>query len=468
MKLAKLDEDSFFSIETRTPNSLKLDRHISQVETRVSRGTVVDSQVSQSESKNTQPYDYKLFLEMIRFDPVLATAIDTTVDVGTRNGYYFTPKYGETVSNLKMRKVQDRFDNNLDFDSIQDNLWYQLVLHHISYLEYVRNKGAEVDELNILETSEMSMQYTKNGLITGYVQNQSTNNEVEFSTDEVTTFCWKKIGSQVYPYVNLEPIAKTYVSNLRAHDYLQNIFLNMPPKLMYVLKNASTEQRKAFISNLRVSKTNYATDLVAATKEGAEAKPLMMPEIFGSLLSVLEYLREQILMIMRVPPVWVGIINSDSANRGNAEAQIFSFETRIRKLQQRIESQMNREVLPRLGIHDLLFKYNNISLQDESNHIKNAAILKSMGIDDKSIIYFLKEKGVCLPSNAKIEQPEQHIQAAANEVSPSREGMDKKNEQMKTNINKKGTSDSGKEKSEEQNMKVRTQQNRWEFPFIVE
>ena len=62
----------------------------------------------------------------------------------------------------------------------------------------------------------------------------------------MTMFSWKRIGSQVYPYANLEPIAKTYVSSLRAHDYLQQIFLNMPPKLMYILKNASKEQEACF------------------------------------------------------------------------------------------------------------------------------------------------------------------------------------------------------------------------------
>ena len=59
-------------------------------------------------------------------------------------------------------------------------------------------------------------------------------------------------------YSPLEPAAKTLTSKIWSNDYLQNVFKSLPPKMLWVLKQADKTQRRQFIENLITLYEDYA------------------------------------------------------------------------------------------------------------------------------------------------------------------------------------------------------------------
>lgn len=460
MRVIRDSEDSGIISQTvgNIPNILD------RISLRASKGTVAEGMPTNiPRGYVSPPYEYKIFIDMMQNDPVLASAIDAVVEVSTKNGYFFHPRQGFNPKPGRLDKAQDFFDNQLNFDEVLNNILYSLTLHNICYLEVVKKPSTA--ELHVLETTEMAINHDENGEILGYVQTPS---KVVWSPDDIVLFRARVIGSRLYPYSSLEPASRAFSNNIRASQYLNDIFLNMPPKLVWILKNATAEQRKLFISNLRVAKTNYDVDMVINAKEGAEVQRTTDKDTFSGLLNVLYYLREQVLVVTRVPDVWLGLSGGDSSNRGDAEAKITAFESKVKWLQGRIESQMNRELLPKLGYNDIQFKFHGISLKDEKVHFQNAQIMRAIGFRPEDVLFFLRDKGIKLPNDAEIEELVE--QGAGGEMqddtAPSRQRMDKKNDSMNTDIGEKGTSDAGGKKLEEKAINMRSPQ--WVYDALQE
>ena len=385
---------------------------------------------------------YDILLDMVEADPILTTAYDLTKDLITYKGYSFI---GEETDIEKARKL---FDEELDFDQVIDNITYQLLVYEDAYLELIWNESkTQVMELQPRDTQNMKIQYDKHGEITGYVETVSSKGPNEFiyyATDEIIYFRSKWIGSQVYSRNSLTSIRRPFSSRVYANNYLQSIFLNMPPKLIYLMKTASKTQISDFRENLIRAKTNSNMDLIMQG-EGVDSK-IMQVNFDNGLMQVLNYVRQEVLMVTRVPPHWVGMI--EGANRGIGENVVIPFETKIKKLQQTIASQINKELMPKLNLK-CEFLWNAISLMDEKTIIGNMQMMKTIGMDGETVIEYARERGIDLRQGAEIEvQPTGLGQQLQNDTAPSRARMDKKADKMTSNLNQKGVSEAGAVKLE--------------------
>lgn len=454
------------------------------IQVRASLGTVKDYTKTGTQIYQEPKVDYSILLDMMRSDPVIATAFDTTVDVVMRNGYTFISK-NEVERKSVIEECQEYFDDILDFDRIIRNALYQYLIYGEVFLELRRLSG-KIAEVWPLETSEMAVDYDEHGRITQFVQRSfgvAKESYPIWTPDEIVYIRAKWIGSQVYSYSPLEPIGSTFTSSVYAHNYLKQIFKNLPPKMLYSLMGANDKQRKIFIENLRQSKENPAIDIVAAGNENAKitAQPLL-PQFDNGLFQVLEYLREQVLMITRVPPVWVGLVNTQGAERGNSEAQIFSFMTRVYGIQRNFESHINKELMPKLGYKTISFKFNNVTEKSEESIINTAVQLFNMGASGKDIVSFLRERGIDLPKEIElkgvIEQAEEKAKQmfqnnpqgfgkiGQDDTAPSRRRENKMSQNMKSNVNQEGVSKQGEMKTKEQNMGMRSSFS--EYPYLIE
>ena len=415
----------------------------SLMDTRASLGIAHDYISNSPDNIQQSQTDYETLLEMFRSDAVLSTAIDTTVDVCTMNGFSFT---GE--NKREVERAERLFYDELDWDTVQDNILYQLLIHGDAYLELRRLNGS-IKELWPLETTEMHIKFDQNGRVLGYVQKPKNAKipEVEWIPEDVIHFRLKWIGSDVYSKNPLEPISRSYSSKVYANQYLQTIFRYLPPKMMYVLKNANDGQRRQFIENLLRARTNPNIDLVATGESTVIANQIKFDD---GLIRVLEYLRNEVLMITRVPPIWVGI--ADSSNRGNSEAQIFSFETRIKKLQQKVASEINKQLMTALGFKNIEFSYNPISLKDEKSIAEIASILRNMGLNSQGVMDWMEDHGFKFSEDAMIED----MMKADEKTMPSRKRMNKQTDNMKSDLDSTGVSEAGLKKMSEKPMAVRS------------
>ena len=420
------------------------------VDVRASMGIVKDY-IRPVGSAQTQspPQDYEILLDMARNDPILWTAIELTVDMVTSNGFDF---FAKEDNDKLLEDAREMFYETLDFDQVLKNLLWQFLLYGDAYMEIIKENG-KITELHPLETIEMNIRFDKHGEIEKYVQiPNGTRDEkqfVNFEPDKIIHFRLHWIGSQVYSYNPFNPLIKSFNTKLFANDFLQGLFRNLHPKIIYFLKNANRQQRSDFIENIRQAKTNPAIDIVGSGE--AEAN-LLQYTFDGGLLGILEYLRTEVLMITRVPKMWLGI--SDGANRSSAEAALIPFETRIKKIHKEIASVLNRELMESLGFKELEFKFNPISLMDEKAIFTNAQTLMGLNIQTEKVhpvITYLKNKGVQLPNDAKIEKPTE----MPKDSFPSRQRENKLTDKITSEVERKGVSEAGGEKLEQAKMAVK-------------
>ncbi len=433
---------------------------------RASLGIVKDYMKEEADNSVMPPSNYNLLLEMFENDSVLSTAVDTTVDVGSAEGFRFEGKNKQALT-----KASEMFNHELDFDMVVQNLMYCMIIYGDAFME-IRKTAGKPTELHILETTEMKIQYDKHGTVLGYLQVTKDNLKIPFTPEEVIHFKFKTIGSRVYSYTPFKPIMRDYTTKKYASNYLSKIFSNFPPRLMYVLKTANKEQTKAFIENLKRAKNSPHKDLVGWGEIKTEQTGVF--DFSQGLVEILNHLRTEVLMVTKVPPIWIGI--PDNSNRSNSEAQIRSFETRIRSIQKKISSEINKNLLPNLGFNrkSVQFKFNPFSLLEEETIMGIAEKMKTIGVDDDSILEYITMKGIRLRHEAKIETPDPAKMFGAGtggeEKGSTNRGADKNGKGRETKLNANGASKKGKEKTKKQDKQIRStiKKDYWSYDAIEE
>jgi len=456
------------------------------METRASRGIVKGFSNPVPSFGVEPPNNYLAMERMWKRDEVIATAFDTTVDMVTRNGYDFVSSKENSSSKKEIERANLLF-GDLNFDEVLKNLIYQMLAYGDAFLELRRTSGTVIDELHPLETTEMNIKHTQHGKVLGYIQKprhstiarQGTPTSVNFTPEGVIHMRLKWVGSQIYSQTPLEPISRIWATKQNAFNYLDQMFMNLRPELFVHLKGASKDQYDEAREVLWQSKVQPSRPVITYGSAESSTEVKEISANFGNtqgLFTVLEYLREAALMITRVPPVWVGLVNKDGANKGNSEAQIFSFETRVRRIQKDIENKINRLLLPQLGFKFLEFNFNPITFKSEKEAIQNAAVLSSINIKPIGIMRYLKRNGITdfniedftTPEEmmAQMQSSEEGNQTARNKVSPSRESSDKMS--VTNNMDQTGSSAAGAKKREEKSMKMRSMGNFKNYPYTYE
>jgi len=412
---------------------------------------------------------YDILLDMFRSDPVLATAIDITVEACTSNSFKFI---GENARSVK--EAQKLFFDKFDFDRVLDNILYSLLIFGDAYLE-LRKEGNQITELHPLETTEMLIKYDQHGEVEKYIQQPPGKGQdawVNFEPDSVIHFRLKWIGSRVYSYNPNEPIVNSYATKVYAYNYLKNIFANLPPELIYVLKGASEEDIAEFKANLHRIQNNPKEKLIVKVNSDDEFDVKEFQVKFDNGLGqVLDHLRQEVLMITRVPPIWVGMVQQ--GNRSTDEALIYPFEIRVRKLQHIISSDINKFLLTKLGLKNLKFKFNPVAFSSEKSIMDVANVMKGLGLepgkegDEHPIVHYLNEKGIQIPAGTKIASAEEMMERQArmnpeaetatgqSENAPSRKRENKNTDNMTSKLDEKGVSAAGKEKQEKRKMETK-------------
>lgn len=420
---------------------------------RASKGAVKDYWTSVNNGTTEYkdpPYMYDILMDMVEADPSLFAATSLTVDLATHKGYSFEGKNARDIE-----RAQKLFDDTLDFDEVIDNILWQLLIYGDAYLEVRWNQSkTEVKELNPLETTEMVLNYDEHGEISEYIQQPKGKGKehwIRFKPDEVIYFRHYWVGTQVQSRSPFKSISRSYAAKVDANNYLRSLFRNVPPKIVYFLKNANEKQRKLFIENLVRAKTNPNMDIIAQG-EAFESK-VLQSKFDDGLMPILAYLQKQVLMVTRVPPHWIGML--EGANRGIGENVVIPYETKIKKIQQKVASQLSKELLPKLKLSNLKFKWNPISLLDEKTIVEIMNTMKAMMMDGETIIEYGRDHGLELRAEAEIENPmedmiENGVGGAQKQSdnAPSRKGADKKNGSMTSTVNQKGVSEAGGKKLE--------------------
>ena len=220
-------------------------------DTRASKGTVHDYHTTNNKSKKYQepPVIYEILMDMVEVDPILFRAIDLTSSIVCYKGFDFV---GDNEREIK--RARKLFSTELDFDRVIKNVLRQLIIYGDSYLELVWNKNkTEIKELHPRDTQDVKMKFDKHGEIEKFVETirgKPPTEAINYTTDEIVDFHLYQIGSSPYSKCPFKSISRSFATKIYANNYLQSIFLNLPPKLIYFLKNANEAQKEDFLQNV--------------------------------------------------------------------------------------------------------------------------------------------------------------------------------------------------------------------------
>jgi len=403
---------------------------------------------------------YQTMLDLIHSDPTLATAYDIVVDTATYRGYDFTG------GGLKQRNTLRNKFNEIKFKEALPNTMYQLCYYGDAYQELRKTKSATPNEVFPLETTEMRIAYNIHGKVDGYVQRpfsiaglnldeqkelegtvKNPNQGVFFEPDEVIHFRLKWIGSQVYSYNPNAPITTAASTGLYAANYLQQIFMNMPPRYVSHLAGINKSEFASAKKEFQSAKTNYKKTIAFSRSSDPNSKLQIQkvdPPYDKELLEVMAHIRNEVLKVTRVPRSWIE--ESGGENRGITESEQRPFDIRIKAIHRNIiEPQINRSLLKALGFakkgkdaeDKVMFRFNEVSLKGEKEILEGAGRLRDMGLKPKALVRYLDERGILgLDENDfEVEQLNKNM-----ELNHSRARENKTTGDMKSNLNERGVS----------------------------
>lgn len=378
---------------------------------RQSLGLVVNYSKTSSQKKVQEPfYPYDVLKELYFKDPIISSAVDLKAETILANGWRFRGKNSRDIE-----KAYREFDR-LNMYEVLLNFIKQCEAYGDGYLEPTF-EGDKVSEVHTLETPITRIMYNKNGVIEGYVQVNSyvlapaQDKQPDWEADEILHFSYSKFGSNVYSYAPHVSIAyNTVNTRMLGNHYILQIFKNLPPHMVHILKNSSAKQMVHYKQVVQGVKSNMNQPLVVRSPKGVDTgvdiKQFVVDFTKGGLLDVLHYFREEILTRMRVPPTLLGL----NASEGRAEPQMYLFITHIRSLQMRFAKFLNMELLPKMGLNCELY-FPPAILGDEEVILRIARSMIDSGMtgegDNHPALVFLREKGFNIPEGTKIEDPKQ-------------------------------------------------------------
>lgn len=387
------------------------------------------------------------YLYIFKNDPEVNTAITVRVNAIMASGYTIE---GNARSSLdKGIKLLKRYGFN---KKLLRKILYNLILYDHVFIEVDK----EARDLKVVETSDMEIIHDKHGNIERYIQKAPTGEEIEFSTDEIVYIKTTDISSSLWGVTRLEALRKTVLIKGFIEQHLLSLSSRFAWRDYMRFSDMSDEEIKSALSYLKNISERPDQPFVLKAREGNfEVGKLRDPREVEYFLGLLNYLRQQIFMLLRVPPIVVGL--PDNSNRSNSDAQIKTFNIENQSIRDLVQESFNEELFPKMGVGYVEFSWNPIDKRSEKDDIEIAERLINMGAKPSKVEEFLRKTGLELPEGELFKEDVKPKKSE--DLFPSRQRKDKT--EMSTQI---GTGEDGTTREDQLVMKSKY----WVYDAYVE
>lgn len=419
---------------------------------RASDGYVKDFPIGSNSPSNAPQVteaQYDVLFELYSADSIVRASIETVAEESVKNRGYFN---GSKTAILQAEKLFSR----IDFYGLAEAHVRSQHLYGNSYIEYKLGDDGK-SEYHPLETSQIFIGYDAHGKIEFYGQNiipeanvQAQLNKESFSKkwspDQILFLPLIRLGSRVNSIMSLAPALRAMNVRQNAHFFIDSIFKNFRPQSIYSIENnVSPDQVKSLVEAIRAADKDPSKKILSVGDLKVQTSG--MYEFKRDIVDILNYIRQEILSVTRVPGSYIGI--TDNSNRGISEMEAAAFQAHLLRVQRDIEKLANW-ILEKEGIN-AVFKCKPPSTKSQTDLIDQAKKLRDMGYGADVITPFLYENGINVPENAEFEQD--------NKISmddyASRQGSGKGVTEGKYNLDSTGRSQSGQDKMAQTDKKLR-------------
>jgi len=359
---------------------------------RASRG-YIQGWYTDDQPVTDKPYLNQI-INIIREEPTVKAALRSLVDEIVKNGYRIKsddPILKQTIEKELANKYRIR-------RLLKKIVWNALVYQNV-FIEIVY-KNNEPEELHVLDTEYMEIIANEHGEVEMYVQDFG-DRKAEFSPDECVHISLDNITSALWGEVDLKVLQRTVALKRQIETFLYNLFKYDKFRDAWRIKEAASQvQIEDFINQLKDARLDPTKEIVVQGEiekiNGREIKEL------DKLVELLNYTRQQILTLLRVPPIIAGI--PDNSNRSNSEVQARkAFDGRVISIQKEIADEISWELFPKLGWGDADFEFAPIDKRAEKDDIEIIKALADIGLDDESLLQLIRDVGIQIRDEAFIK-----------------------------------------------------------------
>ena len=380
---------------------------------------------------STSDENLDLMLSLFSKDPVVNTALTTRADGILASGYTIE---GSKTAKKEAEKTLEKLGFGYSF--LRQAVLNGLLYRH-AFLEVEKTRKKTPVGLHILETTQMEIKHNQHGEIDYYLQRANSGDPIQFSTEEVSYLALDKVSTKVWGEIPLRTLYRTVATKNLFEEFIK--MLAETNSFRQVIETRmNDEDIGSFLAYYRDASSDPFMPLVIkkAASDDSEYmsfKTLRDPDDLKKFIETLEYLRTQMLMVLKVPPILVGL--PDNSNRSNSDAQIRAMNIANESDRKQWESFFNDDLFPKLGLGTVRFSWNPIDKRDEKTDVEMAEKLINMGADPKAVEEFLRNTGLELPARNLFSKPQPSPLAVPDDAAsrPSRQRADMQAEMGEVN-----------------------------------
>lgn len=322
--------------------------------------------------------------ELFLKDPEVQAALTTRVNAILSSGY--------TIEGTERQKKDS--ENKLKKVGFNKSFLRQLVLNYILY-NHVFVENVKGQEVHLLETTQMEIDADKHGEIINFIQRPNTGENIVFSPDEVTYITPNKLTTGVWGYLELESLFRAVNTKNFIEKFIGYLAETNQWRNVMRVNGMDDDEIKNMLSYYRSTSYNPTVPFTfKGDKEGFETYPMRDASELNHFIQMLEYQRTKILMLLKVPPIMIGV--PDNSNRSNSDSQMKAFSMNVSSDREILAEAFNNDLFKKIGVSGV-FSWNPIDKHSEKDDIEIAEKLVNMGADKDQIELFLRNAGLDLP-----------------------------------------------------------------------
>lgn len=310
------------------------------------------------------------------------------------------------------------------------------------FIEIVRDSEG-VKDLNILDSTTVKPVTANNGDAIKFKSTTFDEDKIETVIEwDKKDIVWLKFGDRTEGFAPIN--YKALYQNLLAKEYVTRyvawLWQTGQYRLLYNPKSAGKEDIKDFLAYARKADINYKAPMIM--KGELETKILRDIKETEEIERLLKYYDSQTLILMRTPPIDVGI--PDASGRSNADAQSNSFSTEIKYFQKIAEDYINFELFPKMNKGKTLLRVGPTDRFAEEQVLKNIQVMKSFGASDEWCKEYINDRGMYFGASEMFTPEPEMTQATMSnprdkDDAPSRQGKTSGTANEKVGTGSQGT-----------------------------
>ena len=346
------------------------------------------------------PYDLEALAALYETNAAHKACVDAKVTNIAGLGYRFVPVGDEAqASQPNLQLLEHMFatcNPEMTFIEIMRAVWTDVECLGNGYLEVTRNSRGELDGFYHVPAVTMRVRADRQGFVQireGRKRRfrllgseQRTDEDSGLVQNELLHFSKYTPQSSYYGIPDIIPALAAMLGDRAACEYNLDFFEhNAVPRLAIIVEGAQLSdgllgQIQHYMAGEIKGRAHKTLVLEAP---GAEAKVRIEPLTVdktedAGFVRYRRQNRDEVLMVHRVPPAKVTII--EDSNRANATDQDKTFrEQVVRPEQRRVEFRINGMIRQEMGISDWQFRFTEMDLTEELQEAQIAQVYSEIG-----------------------------------------------------------------------------------------